>query len=141
MVGSWKDELTRQRFEDKISQSGLSDRVSVLSNIPWQQLEGLYRTARCFVYPTWNSFGYAGLEAASQGTPLVAPKGSGLWDMFSSGEDGFSPSEGDLNGYVEAVRALEDDKTSKRMGNNIWKHSWSYDWNNHARRIEDILRS
>lgn len=139
VVGSWKDNAFRLQFEREVAKEGLTDRISILSNIPWTKLIELYRTASCLLYPAVNQFGYAGLEAASQGTPLVAPRGSGLWEMFSSGREGFEVIEGNLDSYVESVEQFDDPDQVREMGYNIWKRSYEYDWACHSRKMEKLL--
>jgi glycosyltransferase involved in cell wall biosynthesis len=141
VVGSWKDNAFRLQFEREVAKEGLTDRISILSNIPWTKLIELYRTASCLLYPAVNQFGYAGLEAASQGTPLVAPRGSGLWEMFSSGREGFEVIEGNLDSYVESVEQFDDPDQVREMGYNIWKRSYEYDWACHSRKMEKLLTS
>ena len=140
MVGSWQDPLLRKRFEDSISAEGLSNKILILTNVNWETLLELYRLAQCIIYPAWNSFGYAGLEAASQGTPLVAPLKSGLWEMFSAGQHGFEVIEGDVESYAEAVEKLQDEPLSAQMSRSIWERSREYDWVSHGRRIMDIIK-
>jgi glycosyltransferase involved in cell wall biosynthesis len=139
VVGSWKDNALRLRFETEVAREGLSERISILSNIPLTRLVELYRTASCLLYPAVNQFGYAGLEAASQGAPLVAPRGSGLWEMFSTGQEGYEVIEGDLDSYVEAVEQFEDPDRAKEMGYNIWRRSHDYDWASHSRKMEKVI--
>jgi len=139
VVGSWKDNAFRLQFEREAAREGLSDRISVLSNIPLTRLVELYRTASCLLYPAVNQFGYAGLEAASQGAPLVAPRGSGLWEMFSSGCEGYEVIEGDLDSYVDAVERFDDPDRVTEMGHNIWRRSHDYDWVSHSRKMEKII--
>jgi glycosyltransferase involved in cell wall biosynthesis len=139
MVGSWQDPILRKRFEESVAAEGLSKRILILTNVSWEKLLELYRCARCIIYPAWNSFGYAGLEAASQGTPLVAPVRSGLWEMFEAGKHGFEVVEGDIDSYAVAVERLQDESLTAQMARNIWEKSREYDWDNHGRKMMKII--
>ena len=139
VAGAWQDRELRSKFESQVLRENLSKEIKIVGRIPEEELLDLYRRARCLIYPTWNSFGFTALEAAAQGTPIVVPSGSAIWEMFDSGIHGFAVEANSIDSYVEAVSKFQDAGTGRRLGYQAWKRAKEHDWSQHARMLGRLL--
>jgi alpha-1,3-rhamnosyl/mannosyltransferase len=86
---SHEDELTR-----RIAELGISDRVRMLGWVNERELEGLYRSARCFVFPTLaEGFGLPVLEAMERGVPVACSNASSLPEVGGEAVRYFDPRD------------------------------------------------
>lgn len=92
----WKEIVNKERFE-------------LLPYVSQKELDKLYKTAFCYVYPSLNEgFGYPPLQAMSYGTPVIASSATSIPEVCASAVCYFSPtSEDDL-----AARILQIDSDS-----------------------------
>lgn len=100
-------------YADKVvryaEQQGLSDRVHILSFIPFADLQALYALAGCFVYPSLcEGFGIPIIEAVNAGLPVVAATGSCLEE--TGGPDSLYAAPFDAQGFADAVLRIDADK-------------------------------
>jgi len=85
----------------------VAERVTVLQNVPTEDIATLNRTASVVVYPSrYEGFGIPILEALCSRTPVVAATGSCLEEAGGPGSYYVSPD--DARGLAEAIRALTD---------------------------------
>lgn len=80
-----------QILRDAVSELGIIDRVSILTNFPFARKPLIYSAADIFVSPVDNiqeTFGLAVLEAMSCGLPVIASDWSGYRDIVLHGETG-----------------------------------------------------
>lgn len=77
---------------------GLSDRVVMPGFVTDGQLKWLYRNCRLFINPSLSEgFGLQGLEAMSQGLPVIAARASCLPEVYADAAEYFEPLDaGDL---------------------------------------------
>jgi glycosyltransferase involved in cell wall biosynthesis len=69
-----------------------------------EELRGLYRSARAFVYPVDEDFGIAMAEAQACGTPVVALASGGALDIVVPGRTGWLLGEQSVEKLRAAVR-------------------------------------
>lgn len=68
-----------EKVERYIAENNLTDRVHILSNVPFDLLPAIYQQAEVFVYPSrYEGFGIPIIEALHSGVPVVAATGSCL---------------------------------------------------------------
>jgi len=138
--GTWSNKSIYEKFRLSMSKEKLQNHIVIVRNLTEQNLTELYRGARCQLYPVRMTFGVPALEAAAQGTPIVYPRGSGAWEIFTPGIHGFEVIEGNIGSYVDAVSRLQDDKLMKKLSYSIWKKSKEYSWFAHAKKMETVLK-
>lgn len=74
LVGNGKG--YKQKILDYISKHDLSSSVKMLSNVPNEDLPGIYQQASLFVYPSvYEGFGIPIIEALASGTPVITSQG------------------------------------------------------------------
>ncbi|MFT4049385.1 MAG: glycosyltransferase family 1 protein [Solirubrobacterales bacterium] len=82
---------------------GIGERVRFTGWIETEELEGLYRLATCFAYPTLREgFGLPVLEAMQRGTPVACSNTSSVREVAGEAAVTFDPTD------VEAIRAAID---------------------------------
>ncbi len=89
---------------------GTADRVLFLEWLPAEDLEGLYRLARCFVLPSFEEgFGLPVLEAMARGVPVATSDRSSLPEVAGDAALLFDPH--DPADIARCIERLLDDGT------------------------------
>ena len=99
-----------------LSKKQLNDLPTNILGIPLtentEQLADLYSAADLFVNPTWeDNFPTTNIEALACGTPVVTYKTGGSLEAIDS-DTGFIVEQGDINGILDAVKAVKDNGKS-----------------------------
>ncbi|MCM1483771.1 MAG: glycosyltransferase family 4 protein [Muribaculaceae bacterium] len=93
------------QIEREILRQGVSDRVHLLSGIPFKDLPAMYRCAEITAYTSrYEGFGLPVVEAISAGTPVIAATGSCLEEAGGAGGVYVDPD--DYMGFAEAANRL-----------------------------------
>ena len=104
MVAGGGDDL--ERLRQRVSASGLSNRIVFLGSVPDDQLAALYRDAAFFVMPSaGEGFGIVYLEAMRHGKPCIAGSGAAA-EIITDGVDGLVVDPGDPAAVAAAVSRL-----------------------------------
>jgi len=100
-----------QRFQvaQKIAELNLGDRVSFRKQVPFDELQEVYRQASIYVHtsPT-EPFGFTILEAMASGVPIVVPDEGGAHEV--AGKAGVRFRADDAISLAEAVDSLIQDQ-------------------------------
>lgn len=140
VVGAWENKELLKEFHNAILKRGLSKRVEVIGEVTQNALGNLYRKAGAFIYPNFEAFGMGALEAAAYANPIIMPKGSGVLHFISK-ESGIFPKEGDLQGFISAVKKLMiEPQQAKKMGVEAFNSAQNLRWENHVQKIETMLK-
>lgn len=109
----------QQELEALIAQQGLDGRVQFLGNVFGKDKMQLYANARfsCLLSHSEN-FGNVIIEALSQGTPVIASKGT-PWQVLDETNSGYwiDNSPESISLCVDASLSLSDDEYSKMRSN------------------------
>lgn len=138
VAGFSSEESIRQSFLEMRAKKGLTDRVEWLGPVSETELSKLYTNARAWLHPIEeSSVSMPALEAAGHGCPIIMPKSTPL---FEHEHQGFFPAEGNLDEYAQYVdRLSSDERLAWKMGHEAWKVAKNYTWENHSKRLEEIL--
>lgn len=137
VAGFWWPEELRQSFIKLRDEKGLTDMVKVLGPVTEEELSQLYLNARALVHPINETFHTPVLEAAGHGCPTVMPNG---FQIFKHGVHCFFPPKGDLDEFAKYVdRLISDERLAWKMGYEGWKVAQEHTWENHARKVEEIV--
>jgi len=130
---------TTARAIKLIEKSGLKY-YKIIVNPSDETLTWLYRHALCSVSIVGEPFGMYIIEAAAQGTAVVAPRSAGASELFTHGVHGlFFVSEDELPEYVDYL--VSDPELAKKMGYEAWKTCQEkYTWLHHVKKLVDILK-
>lgn len=104
-----------------VTDLGLGERVTLLTNLPWEHIKLLYHTADIVISPnievpgTMEGFGINVIEAALCGRPVVSSNLQGLKDAILEGENGLLVTPGESTTWVETLTPLITDEDKRRM--------------------------
>ena len=95
---------------NEISQLDIGGRVRLLGWVSEAELEGLYRAARCFVFPSLaEGFGLPVLEALERGLPVACSSASSLPEIAGDAARYFDPL--DVADMRRAITELVEDES------------------------------
>jgi glycosyltransferase involved in cell wall biosynthesis len=99
-----------KEVEKEIKLLGLSNRIIFLTNIPFEDLPGIYQMASVFVYPSfYEGFGIPIIEALYSGIPTIAASGSCLEE--AGGPDSIYVNPNDPEGLSAAITRVLSSST------------------------------
>ncbi len=97
----------------EVNRLGLSRRVKILSNVPFDRLPALYAMASVASYTSrYEGFGIPVIEALASGTPVIAATGSCLEEAGGPGALYIGPDS--VNDYVDAASHLLQSTDTRR---------------------------
>lgn len=101
----------RADLEHQIANAGLSDRVTLLGEIPRSRVGLLFRAADVFAFSSkWETFGLALVEAAASGLPLVATDLDVSREVLGRDErSAMFVTPGDAKGFAAALNTVRTD--------------------------------
>jgi glycosyltransferase involved in cell wall biosynthesis len=126
------------RLRERASALRLDDDVRFLGWTDGAELEGLYRAARCFVFPSlYEGFGLPVLEAMARGVPVACSNRSALPEVAGDAALLFDPE--DVAAIADALeRLLTDDALAQRLGEAGREQAQQFSW---RRAAEGTLAS
>jgi glycosyltransferase involved in cell wall biosynthesis len=83
--------------------------VEFLGRVPDAQLIGLYRRARCLIFPQEEDFGIIAAEAQACGCPVVARRAGGAIDIVLEGRTGIFFNAPTPDAIIKAVERCPSD--------------------------------
>jgi glycosyltransferase involved in cell wall biosynthesis len=125
-------------YEDELAglaeARGVADRVRLLGWVDDATLDGLYRAADCFVFPSLaEGFGLPVLEAMLRGAPVACSDTSSLPEVAGDAALLFDPL--DVGAIAEAVRQLlTDPELAERLRAAGRRQAARFTWDEAARR-------
>lgn len=142
MVGKWIDPDYRQKFEESVNVAGYQKQIEIVGAVSEAELAKHYSHATVLLQTNDDrGFGMPAMEAAANGTTFIIPRGQGVCELFTDGEDGFYTTERDTKTIVKLLKRLMDDKQGAvNIGNKAWtKVTKSYSWAEHARILKSVI--
>jgi D-inositol-3-phosphate glycosyltransferase len=124
-------------LESTAAELGVRDKIEFLGSIPQEHLRLYYCAADVCVLPSYyESFGFAALEAAACGRPVVASRVGGLTTVVEDGRTGFLISWRCPGPFVERLDLLlRDANLREEMGLAARLHAQSLTWQAAAERL------
>jgi glycosyltransferase involved in cell wall biosynthesis len=123
-----------RELRERIDDAGLGARIHLLGWVDDTLLDGLYRAADCFVFPSLaEGFGLPVLEAMIRGVPVACSNTTSLPEVAGDAALLFDPID------VEAIaisicRILEDRELAERMGRAGRERAARFTWEETARQ-------
>lgn len=141
VAGNWTDKKDLLSFKKKIDEEKLDSIVTLKTDILPKDLLQLYRGAIAWVHPNVEAFGLGGFEAASCGTPIVMPAGSGLSQILKDKKDGFFLKKTRAEEFARVLSYLiKNPKIARRMGKSAWQAiKEGHSWQNHTKQLEGLI--
>jgi len=129
-----------QELEGRIEELELGSRVRLLGWVDDATLDGLYRAANCFVFPSLaEGFGLPVLEAMLRGAPVACSNATSLPEVAGDAALLFDPLDVDAIA-VSVRRILEDRELAERLRMAGLERAQRFSWNETARRTHASYR-
>jgi len=129
-----------RELEEQIVAAGVADRVRLLDWVDDAMLDGLYRAADCFVFPSLaEGFGLPVLEAMLRGTPVACSNATSLPEVAGDAALLFDPLDVDAIS-VAVRRILEDDALADRLRRAGLERAKRFTWQETARKTIESYR-
>jgi len=143
IAGNWINKEELKKFQEKIVKEHMSKQITVVPYYDEKRLTELCEQARLWVYPHFEAFGLAALEAAAHGLPIIMPEKSGVTEMFTHTVDGFFPKKVDVKEYKKYITLLlADEPLANTIGRNAWKLvRKNFSWKLNVQNLLDIINS
>jgi sulfoquinovosyltransferase len=108
-TGPQEDEL-KKLF---LANDSVKDRVVFVGQMHGQDVSEAFASADALIMPSdTETLGFVVLESMASGTPVVAAKAGGIPDLIRDGDTSYLIPAGDIDGYVEKLSTLRDDKAA-----------------------------
>lgn len=106
-----------ETVEEYIRENNMQQQVSILNNVPFEDLPGFYQMADLFIYPSFfEGFGIPIIEALHSNVPVIAATGSCLEEAGGPGSLYVEPNDvNDLSKKIEWI--LSTPAQAERMKN------------------------
>jgi glycosyltransferase involved in cell wall biosynthesis len=126
------------KLRERAGALGVAEDVRLLGWTDGAELEGLYRAARCFVFPSlYEGFGLPVLEAMARGVPVACADRSSLPEVAGDAALLFDPE--DVGAIADALEALlTDDALAQRLREAGRRQAERFSW---RRAAEGTLAS
>ncbi len=137
----------RERFDARAAELGVRDHVRVPGPLPGGEIEGLFRAADVFAFPSVKEgFGLVALEALAADLPVVASDLDVLRGFLTDGESALLAPVGDgaaLAAALERVAREHELRERLRAGGRavVAAHTWDAAAAAHERAYEAFLQS
>ncbi len=143
VAGSWTNQDELIWFKNLIKKERLNKTVKVIPHFSDKQLSKICKEARMWVYPNFEAFGLAALQAASFGLPIIMPKKSGVTEKFTNGIHGFFLKNVTLDEYKKAVKTLlDDERLAYKMGRKASiVVNKEFSWKSNTRSLMKIIKT
>jgi glycosyltransferase involved in cell wall biosynthesis len=101
-----------------------------------EQLAQLYKRSRMLLHTGIETFGMSPLEAAGYGTPSVAVKGSGIFEVLEENKEIFSFESNNVDELNAIISLYSNDSIKLRgVAEKAWEKSHKFDWNIHRQQL------
>lgn len=102
-----------EKVEQYIKKNKLTERVHIISNVPFDDLPAFYQSAEIFVYPSrFEGFGIPIIEALYSGIPVVAATGSCLEE--AGGPESIYVNPDDIAGMADAFKQIYSNSDKRK---------------------------
>lgn len=137
VAGVWTNPEELEKFKHQIRRRKLN--IKIKEKVTRRDIPLLAEKAIAWIHPNFEAFGMPGLELASQGVPILIPKGSGVAELFENGVHGFFPEKERL---PEAIRKLDQNPSfAKKMGKAAAKRAQKYTWEIHTKTLRKVIEN
>ena len=124
--------------ERKVQELNLTNEVIFLGYIPEDDLQLLYKNARCFIFISiYEGFGIPILEAMACGTPIITSNISAMPEV--AGEAALTVNPYNVDEIAEVMHQLTcDSNMSQRLVDTGLKRVKNFSWNNAAEKTLEL---
>lgn len=92
-------------------------KTKFMGQMTGDELSQAFASADVFVMPSDSeTLGFVVLESMASGVPVVGANAGGIPSLIKDGEDGFLVEAGDVDGFVDCLKKLQNAKFRAEMG-------------------------
>ena len=147
IVGRLSGDDYEARLRARVAESGLTERVHFLGNIPEADKRDLMQRASIFIHTPvtasdggFEGFGIVYLEAGACGVPVIGSRDSGAEDAVVDGVTGLLVEQ-QLPAVTRALEQLmQDSALRQRLGEQGRLHARRSDWRTNAKAVLQLYR-
>ena len=122
------------RIAHRAARLGVEDRIKLLGHVAEEDLPGLYRGARIFLYPTlYEGFGLPVVEAMASGVPVITSSTSSLKEISSGYAELVDPLDVEQMAAT-IIRCLGDEQLLARLRAAGLERAEHFSWRRTAER-------
>lgn len=134
LVIAGKKDSFHKNLEEAIREAKLTDRVVFTGYVTDQELAGLYKNAKLYVFPSLSEgFGLPPLEAMAHGLPVASSNSTCLPEVLGESAEYFNPKSID-----DMAKAMLDVLSSEDLANKLIKKGYKqikkYNWRKTAKQ-------
>jgi len=120
---------------------GISHRVRFLGRVSFKELPKLYSQAKLLLFTSENEpFGMVPVEALASGTPVVGTNSGGLQETVAHEQNGLLINDMTPENLADSIDSILGDSSKyNSLQKNTVQSAREFSWNNHVRKLEDIL--
>ncbi len=142
IIGSWVDQKYLIKIKKLINKRNINARIKIINRyLTDQELNEYYAQARALIIINpERGFGLPVLEAASQGTPSVAPIDCGVNELFENKKEAlFFKNLVQAKNYLKKVNNKD---YAYQLGKKAWKKvKNNYSWGQHTKRLISYIEN
>ena len=112
--------------------------VTFLGRVPDEELEHELASAEAFIFPSFEDFGIAPVEAMASGTPVIAYQAGGALDYVVEGRTGLFFKEQTADSLISALKRFPGHTFRSEV---IVKEAHNFDKKHFQKAITDYLNS
>jgi len=138
LVIAGKKDSFHENLEEAVKEANLLDRVVFTGYVTDQELAGLYKNAKLYVFPSLSEgFGLPPLEAMAHNLPVVSSNATCLPEVLGDSAEYFDPkSIGDMAKTM--LKVLSDDGLSTKLVKKGNKQINKYSWRKTAKQTLEV---
>lgn len=111
-----------QRLVAEIKALDLSDHITIKKNVPYEEMQNLYRQHDIFVLPSINEpYAISPLEAMAFGLPVILTESNGARGIIDHGSNGEVIPNDDVSALAQAITQYNDINFLKNASNNAYQ--------------------
>jgi len=136
LVGRGKE--YKEKVSKAIIEYGMSDRVHILENIPYEELPALYQGCQLFAFPSvFEGFGIPIVEAMFSEAPVLTSTGSCFPETGGSAAKYLDPHS--IEDWARGLsEVLSDDEKALTMARNGRAHVEKFHWQNTSKELFNL---
>jgi glycosyltransferase involved in cell wall biosynthesis len=119
----------------------LAESVDCVGSVPRGSMDEQYQWADVLLVPSVSeTFGLVILEAMSRGVPVVASAHSAAPDLLRDGVDGYVVAARDVEGFVESLRTMINDRgLSRKMSRAVRERASVFSMKAYGERLAAVV--
>lgn len=141
IAGGFIDKSYLKTLKEIIEDRNLQDQVEFLGHVALEDLAGLYRRCKIFVFPSLvETFGIPLIEAMASGVPIASSDTAAMPEVLGDAGLYFDPT--DVDGIAAAInRLIRDPDLCRELSKKALARAADFTWENAARETLATIKA